>query len=266
MILVVLVYSNHKGNTLIPAELNHKTATYLKKPQPISLAEVSVVALMKRVDTKFIMNVDDLPQLIDSIANDYQVLEIDGNRLMTYDSTYFDTPRAFFYHSHHNGHAHRIKIRIRNYVESELSFLEVKQKDSQGNTIKSRIKLDSPDAPLEGELLDFIKKTTSENFVLNKALNNSFNRFTLVQKELKERITIDLNLGYNGHILNPKLAIIELKQEKLRRSSPIFQALKKMGVHPYKISKYCIGMASLMPKLKQNFFKAKFLKINKLTA
>jgi hypothetical protein len=83
---------------------------------------------MKRVDTKFIVHKDQLPQLLDNIHNDYRVLEINQNRVMTYKSKYFDTPNAHLYLLHHNGKASRVKVRIRNYVESNLFFLEVKQK------------------------------------------------------------------------------------------------------------------------------------------
>jgi hypothetical protein len=88
----------------------------------------------------------------------------------------------------------------------------------------------------------------------------------LVSIKEQERATIDFNLSFNGDIFNPNLAIIELKQEKLRRSSPMFQILKKRGIHPNSISKYCIGISEMHPDIKQNFFKRKKLIINKITS
>jgi hypothetical protein len=41
---------------------------------------------------------------------------------------YFDTDSKRFYHDHHNGKVKRTKIRMRNYVESNLTFLEIKKK------------------------------------------------------------------------------------------------------------------------------------------
>ena len=98
----------------------------LDKFQPISLEEMDAVSLMKRVDTKFIFNIKILPQLLENIHKEYRVLEINKNRVMTYKSNYFDTPNSDLYLMHHNGKAKRVKIRIRNYVESNLFFLEVK--------------------------------------------------------------------------------------------------------------------------------------------
>ncbi|MDB4173907.1 polyphosphate polymerase domain-containing protein [Bacteroidia bacterium] len=233
--------------------------------QPISLSEMNEVSLMKRVDTKFLVRTAALPAIIDTIKNSYRVLQIDENRLMTYKSAYYDTPQAYFYHMHHNGLSYRIKIRVRNYVESELSFLEIKQKDSQGNTVKNRVKVPDINTSLSGEFADFITNTTGQQFQLEQSIVNSFNRFTLVHIGMKERVTFDLNLAFNDIPFQKGLAIIELKQESLDRTSPLFSTLKKQGIHPYSISKYCMGMARTHQQLKQNRFKPKFLKINKLT-
>ena len=221
---------------------------------------------MKRVDTKFIISHSQLVQVLDMVQSDYSALEIKNNRLMTYASDYYDTKNNKFYLQHHNKIVRRTKIRIRNYIESDLYFLEIKQKDTKGNTIKNRIPKTSMEETLSKDSISFIEQTTGERLHLRKSLSNGFQRITLVSTELKERVTIDLNLSYNGEILNKDLVIVELKQEKFNRKSPIVKALRSISTHPYSVSKYCIGMASLHPKLKQNHFKQKFLTINKLTA
>ena len=95
------------------------------------------------------------------------------------------------------------------------------------------------------------------------SISNRFNRITLVSNNAVERVTMDFNLGFNGTVMNQNLVIIELKQEKLDRTSKLFQALKQRQVHPYSISKYCMGMATTKPQLKQNYFKHKIITINK---
>lgn len=232
---------------------------------PISLSEMNEVSLMKRKDTKFVVNQKALPKILSAIAAEYRILQVGDDKLMTYNSLYFDTPEAYFYHMHHNGLSHRVKIRIRNYVESNLCFLEIKQKDSQGNTNKKRIKVQALSSDLDERSTDFITHTTAADYTLTTALENKFNRFTLVNLALQERVTVDLNLAYDGQVLHKDLAIIELKQPKLNRLSPIFKTLKAHGIHPYSISKYCMGMATLNKDIKQNLFKPKFLKIKKIT-
>lgn len=238
---------------------------HLHRYPSISLEEMNDASLMKRTDTKFIVPSGLLPGIIDQIQQDYKVLQVGANRLMTYNSTYYDTPQNHFYHTHHNGRAHRIKVRIRTYVESDLSFLEVKQKDSYGNTIKKRIKVTDEPQELIDDKQRFITTITRQKFHLQQSITNAFRRFTLVQNSLKERITFDTGLTFNKVPFNQKLAIIELKQEQLDRNSPLYRALKNMRIHPYSISKYCMGMAHTYPLLKQNIFKPKFLKINKIT-
>lgn len=224
------------------------------------------VSLMKRQDTKFVLRTDQLQEILSELADSYKVLQVGGNRLMTYDSTYFDTSDLLFYHQHHNGIARRIKVRIRNYVESKISFLEVKQKDNKGNTNKTRIPVDEY-VPTLNEIGEaFVNKTVKQKINLKKSISNRFNRFTLVNTERQERVTFDLNLGYNGDIYDKNLTIIELKQEKLDRTSVLFKALHNRKIHPYSISKYCVGMAALNKDIKQNNFKHKLLTINKLTA
>ncbi len=233
---------------------------------PISLSEMDEVKLMKRMDTKFVVNFNLVPEILASIAGDYRILEIDNNRLMTYDSKYYDTDDLSFYHNHHNKRTNRIKIRKRNYVESGITFLEIKRKDNKGITHKSRIPINNFNTALSAEGQDFITETVQKPLDINMSISNRFNRITLVSNNAVERVTMDFNLGFNGTVMNQNLVIIELKQEKLDRTSKLFQALKQRQVHPYSISKYCMGMATTKPQLKQNYFKHKIITINKKTA
>jgi hypothetical protein len=233
---------------------------------PITLSEMDEVRLMNRMDTKFVVNLNLIPEVLQSVVNDYRILEISNNRLMTYDSKYYDTENLSFYLNHHNKRANRIKIRKRNYVESGITFLEIKRKDNKGITHKSRIPIDNFSTQLSKEGQEFITETVRKELDISLSISNRFNRITLVSKHDVERVTMDFNLGFDGNVLNENLAIIELKQEKLDRTSKLFQALKQRQIHPYSISKYCIGMATTQPNLKQNYFKHKILTINKKTA
>ena len=102
--------------------------------KPITLSELNGVSLMKRVDTKFILHKKHLVEILTSLQNDFQILEIDQKRLMEYQSLYFDTAEKQFYFQHHNGIANRCKIRMRCYIDSNLTFLEIKP---NGPTIES---------------------------------------------------------------------------------------------------------------------------------
>jgi len=227
------------------------------------------VSLMKRVDTKFVINKSQLISVLQNSINHYKILEINDNRVMTYSSLYFDTPNYKFYNNHHNGKNNRTKIRLRKYVESDLCFLEIKQKNGKGETDKSRVQIKDFEISLSKSSSQFISKTTSKDYELHPSLWNNFNRITLVNTENQERVTIDLNLNYKINNIEKSyynLVIIEVKQERFNRKSEVVKSLKSLRQNPYSISKYCIGMVSVYKNLKYNIFKRKLIKINNISA
>jgi|TARA_B110000967_G_scaffold209669_1_gene266966 hypothetical protein len=237
--------------------------------ESISLEDMNTVSLMKRTDTKYTININFLDKILNDLKEDYQVLEVKDRRIMNYSSVYFDTSKFKFYFDHHNGRVNRTKIRQRKYVDSGLTFLEIKQKNGKGETNKSRIKISDFDLGLSQNLNDFIFETTSKKFDLQPSLWNSFKRITLVNLKDNERATIDLNLSYymNDIVKNyNNLVVIEVKQSRFDRKSIVVKTLKKYRYNPYSISKYCIGMVNLYKELKYNLFKQKLIKLNKISA
>ncbi|WP_273566816.1 VTC domain-containing protein [Maribacter halichondriae] len=236
---------------------------------PISLEDMDNVSLLKRTDTKFMLHRNQLLQIFEAIQDSYNVLEIEGSRISSYQSLYYDTKENLFYKSHHNGKIRRAKIRKRRYKESGLTFLEVKKKDGKGNTNKFRSQIPDFDAELCVDSQQFLSETIPMEQCISPTLKNTFKRITLVSKSAKERVTIDFNLKFKNEKRKKsfkRLVIIEVKQERLDRSSPIIVLLKSIGNTPERISKYCLGMVSLYKDLKYNIFKKKILRINKLTS
>ena len=249
--------------------MNINLKNHIDSLASISLKEMDAVSLMKRTDTKFVIPLSKLIAILKEVRNIYKVLEIKEDRIMTYSSMYFDTPTTKFYLDHHNGRVNRTKIRIRNYVESDLFFLEIKQKDGKGVTNKNRIAISGFEPILSEVSKDFIKNTTSQEFELAPTLVNKFNRVTLVSIESQERVTIDLGLTFSTEGNSKKfdeLVVIELKQERFNRKSAIVKSLHQFGFNPYSMSKYCIGMVSLYEDIKYNAFKKKVRYINKIIA
>lgn len=229
---------------------------------------MDAVSLLKRTDTKFVIHASSLPAVLKESKREYQVLEIDEKRIMNYSSLYFDTPKFKFYYDHHNQRANRIKIRQRKYVDSNLTFLEIKKKNGKGETNKTRIKIDDFEKELSTSSKEFIEQITEQKLTLQPRLWNNFNRITLVNLTDNERVTIDLGLSY---IINKKesnykkIVIVEVKQSEFNRTSSIIQTLKKYNYNPYSISKYCVGIVNLYDNVKYNLFKKKLLKLKKMT-
>jgi hypothetical protein len=236
--------------------------------QKISLSEMDSVTLQKRKDTKFVVNISHLPNILEQLKENYRVLDIDGNRLMSYSSLYLDTPDFKFFNDHHNGRVNRTKIRQRKYVDSNLTFIEIKKKNGKGETDKYRKQIPDFETELSENSKDFIQKVTDKNFDLQPSLWNNFKRITLVNLKSKERVTIDMNLSFsidNKEKVYSELVVIELKQAKFDRSSEVVRILKNIQCNPYSISKYCVGASNLYQNLKYNLIKSKLLKINKIS-
>lgn len=235
---------------------------------PIHLDELDHLKLMNRVDSKYILPVHKLPELLKDLNNTYRILEINEERSFKYHTKYYDTPELLLYRTHQNGILNRFKIRCRTYMVNSISFLEIKKKTNKGKTLKSRIKVSNTDhINQEGE--DFIANTLGtlpENLQISS--ENIFNRITLASFESKERITLDFNLAFKSNgsdlIEQPFFAIAEVKSERAVGPSPIKDSLKKLKIYPRGFSKYCMGTALLNPDLKQNSFKKNILYLNKL--
>ena len=240
---------------------------------PITLDEMSGIKLMNRTDTKFVTTIDKLRSLLMLAHDDYRVQDIDGRRIASYYTAYFDTPDNNMYIVHQNGHAGRQKLRIRSYVETGLNFLEVKTKNNHGRTKKKRVDMvgfdpSNPDHGIRFMRQDdqyrrydeFLRKHLRyDPTILTEHLENNFKRITLVNKAKTERLTIDTELkfhnlktGRNKDLTG--LVIIELKRDGLQ-PSPILGMLRDLRIKPCGFSKYCMGSALTNPDLKRNNFK-----------
>ena len=225
--------------------------------------------LLDRTDTKYVFGEALLPALLEPMRSEYRLLELNGARGADYRTLYFDTPELRYYHDHHNGRTLRSKVRYREYVGSDLFFLEVKRKTGRGRTSKSRMRVDAIPPIMPAEHLAFVQQATGVNGPHAAQLWNSFHRLTFVHIERPERLTIDLGLGFerNGQTasLGP-VCIAELKQEHGGTASFFTGLMKAMGQRPSGLSKYCLGMWKLVPGLKYNTFKETILKLERLHA
>lgn len=235
--------------------------------EPIHLEKMDQVKLMNRIDQKFWFHEAGLQRILESVRPYYYVLDIDGKNEFPYSSTYFDTPDNRMYIKHHNGGVNRYKIRSRSYLSSELRFLEIKCKNNKGRTIKKRIPVSFEVESFTGPEYEFINNNTPYSCKdLTPSLINSFSRLTLVNRNFRERCTIDRNLQYakNGSWIKlENLAIIEIKTDGRQNISPLASALREERIRASGFSKYCMGRVLTDPDLKRNAFKSKMRKLQK---
>jgi hypothetical protein len=226
---------------------------------PINLKEMDAVALLDRTDTKYLFHISKLPQLLLGLQPLYRMLEVNGIRQNRYESHYFDDDNCTFYHMHHSNFGKRFKVRYRRYVESAISFFEIKKKINTNRTIKKRIPCQLIGETISGAEKEFFEKLTHLSAdELHPTVQIDYTRLTLVRNDLSERATFDLNLTFksNGQVKSfNDLVIVEVKQNKIDHSSPVIRQLKDMHITESSLSKYCMGVYQLYENVKKNNFK-----------
>jgi hypothetical protein len=236
----------------------------------IGLGEMNDVRLMNRFDTKYVMSIRRIPDILTRMDGGYKMLEINNNRSFSYFTTYLDTNDYLFFNQHVTGKLERNKVRYRKYETTGTTYLEVKKRTNKNRTIKWRIVNDlTSDSKCDDKAYEFIKEYVPEKSLLLKpVLLNRFNRVTLVGSEINERITIDYNISFSDPDGNqagfPFIAILEVKREGFSNRSPLVNILKAYSIHPIGISKYCLGAAILCDLPRKNILKQKLLLINKI--
>ncbi len=245
----------------------------LDQMAPIGLDDMKAVKLMSRVDQKYMASALQLEELLSRIAEGYYVQHIEGNPLAPYRTLYFDTEGLDMYTMHHNKKLNRQKLRVRTYRATDTTFFEIKNKNNKKKTRKVRIPIgvEQFDRCLEvPEVRQFVDENTPYPVAtLHECLENRFERITLVDKGMSERITIDRGITFHNRATGidadiAHLLVIEVKHEVGAPLSDIERALHEMHILPRRMSKYCIGTALTDLRAKYNRFKQKLLYIEKL--
>jgi hypothetical protein len=245
----------------------------LQQMPAVTLDEMTNLRLMERVDCKYVSSISLLPRLLEGMTPLFKVQTTEGRSISPYSTQYMDTPGLEMFLMHQNGKLNRQKIRIRSYLESNLSFLEIKSKNNKGLTSKKRIPISLSHLSAISDLAEN-KRFLDEYAIFNSdalepALANRFNRLTFVNNKATERITIDWNLSFincktGKETALDNLIVLELKQDG-RQLSDFRDILHRQQIHPASFSKYCIGTILTNPHVKYNRFKNKLRAINKLT-
>lgn len=227
---------------------------------PIGLEEVGDSALMDRVDRKFLVPREVLDAVLERCAEAYRVLEVSGVRASRYATRYFDTPDLALYHAHHSGRPVRSKVRVREYVETGGRFVELKRRVWGGRVRKSRIAVNGDTGAAFRALAALPEYTDSriaEPMQLGAVVDVRYTRITLVRRDGAERVTLDLDVTMSDtarEVRFPTIVFAELKQQE-RGASPFADAMRALHVREGAVSKYCIGVVTLVDGARKNRFK-----------
>ncbi|MCX2982744.1 polyphosphate polymerase domain-containing protein [Halieaceae bacterium IMCC14734] len=241
----------HKNLRVHTHPVERDAITQLSSFASHSLDEQQVVDLPDRTDSKYLLPIAILPRFLREVCADHTVLEARGHRIFTYENTYFDTPEWGMYRSHHNGKLNRYKCRFRRYRETDLSYLEIKQKNNRNRTVKNRMPWNS-DEPTT---------VLSDEPTVEPSLYVNYRRTSLWNRATDERLTLDWDLCYRrpGKTRVERLQqvfIAELKRDGNVYGSPFVRRAKAYGYSPKSMSKYCVGVCmTAADEVKTNRFK-----------
>lgn len=232
----------------------------------VSLAEtVERADLSKRVDRKYLVDLDTVRRIMSELTETHHVLEVDGRRTTTYSTTYFDTDDLASCRAHIQRRRRRWKVRSRLYVEDQLCRVEVKTKDGRGQTVKTA---SVSQADRYGMLIDSDLRFVSDSLgsshpeldvhALRPTAEISYTRACLVDVDAVTRVTIDQHLTSvldHGHAwIDEDHAIVETKGGAI--PSEADRLLLRSGVRPRSFSKYVATASLLHPRLADNDIRA----------
>jgi hypothetical protein len=223
---------------------------------PVSLDELNERAsLQRRVDNKYIVPLDDLARLTQALRDDHDVLEIDGERVFDYESSYFDTPSLQCFHDHIRDRRPRYKARTRCYVTTGDCFFEVKVKREDDETVKHNVDYDPDERQtIQPAAHDLVTEMLSEcgfgepDGELRPSLVTRFQRVTVASRERPERTTFDFGVELDAPdgdtaAIDESYAIAETKTPDGEGAWD--RALREAGLEPISVSKYRVGMGLL---------------------
>ncbi|MCC8186082.1 MAG: polyphosphate polymerase domain-containing protein [Bacteroides sp.] len=247
------------------AGISHILSAY----QPIGLKEMEEVQFMNRIDTKYVVSVDQACSFFRLARDTYRVQEIRQERMPHYHTLYWDTENKAMFHAHQLGRRVREKIRMRTYVNTGTSFLEVKNKTNKGRTDKKRMSVRRTLGLSEEGVREFLDRYAwYRQEELCPHIENSFRRVTLVNHQMTERLTVDLGLVFHNVLTGNRIslddfAVIELKRDTLS-PSPAREILRILRIRPMGFSKYCIGSVLTDPFLRHNRMKTRLRQLQRI--
>ena len=217
-----------------------------------------ISSLMNRFDFKFLLTSSEATDLLNNLADQYNVISNNNQLVRQYETRYFDTVQRNAFYLHHKGKLPRSKIRTRAYLDTKDQFVEIKYKNNKDKTEKFRIESTiSENLFRQSNVISFLNKHNISNVEdLEESLLVKYNRISLKHKELNERVTFDFDITFSNNQINTiplDIVIVEVKQET-KFKTPVTTLLKSMHKRPISISKYCYGLLITEPSIKRNNF------------
>jgi VTC domain-containing protein len=207
------------------------------------------------VDQKYVLAWERLAELALQLRESHDALEIDGARLFSYSSVYFDTPDLVCFRDHVEGRVPRFKVRSRAYHESGVCSFEVKVPLDKERNVKENLECGLSDhGQITPDARRFLEKVITQLTgreapdELRPSLTTRFRRGTLGARDGGDRITLDFELRMerpdgSAVCLAPDLVVVETKSEA--GEGRLDRIMREAGQAPVSLSKYRLGVGTL---------------------
>ncbi|MDD2871958.1 MAG: polyphosphate polymerase domain-containing protein [Candidatus Gracilibacteria bacterium] len=249
----------------------------LKTFDTISLTELNAKAsYLKRIDKKYLLNVNQFSDILNELKKDFKVLEIKGKKIFSYDNIYMDSDDYLFYNQHQDRKNSRTKVRTRYYIDSNLAYFEYKQKIN-GVTNKYRYEFPSEEHGFmtKGKKR-FFEGVWQSNYngeiapKITPSIQTKYKRITLVSNDGSERLTIDFAIKTNN-LRDKKSKEVNLKNLVIIESKSLgdecksTEIMEKHSITEAKsCSKYSLGVVYSGLAKKFDTFKETMEKIKQI--
>ncbi len=227
-------------------KFDSELATLLERFADATPDQLAARALQHRIDVKYLVARSALAGLVRSLGAGYAAVRVATGALATYRNVYFDTPSFRCFDDHRRGRRGRRKVRIRHYPDRAMSFLEIKTKQTATVTLKQRRQLTYGAQALTVADQLFLDERTDLG-PLVPAVGIDYRRITLLDMNVAERLTIDLDLVayHDGQVRElGAFAVIELKRAQ-RGETAALRALRNAHIRERSLSKYCTAVVAI---------------------
>ncbi len=227
--------------------------------EPATAELLAARSLERRRDWKFVMSEAVLAEVMAMMTPSHHLLLAAGEPLAQYETHYVDTENLHCYREHRRGRSRRYKVRVRSYLDREVTMLEVKARDARRMTEKHTLERDFGDLTISDEAArEFIARHSGLPVAaLRPSLSNSFRRITLLGVERPERITLDVQMKFHvgdSERSLPGVVVAEVKSAHSRTRTDVLHLFRGARLRPLGFSKYCLGTALLNKGLRANRF------------
>lgn len=210
-----------------------------------------------RFEQKYLLPLPACADLLDNLRSDFSMLRINETSNPEYQNQYYDTPDYQFYTDHRRGVRPRIKIRLRRYVASGESFLELKQKMASGAVSKMRTLVRPEHGDVNGQLIrNEFGSLVPIPEPLVPVLDVCYRRFSLFNPG-GLKVTIDCGLNFSTPVMTVAAndwGIVEIKALRAGALFPLAHRLLALGLRRTGFSKYCFGAFHLCGNLQNRLF------------